>query len=90
MFKTGDVCYILENNMRPRQAKISAKQGEFYVIQLIGSCGAIRLRESRLFKTEDEALESIKQQSKIQPVDDLNDYGYIDVFKGKRKGSSPH
>lgn len=89
MFKAGDVCYILENNMHPRQAKVSARQGEFYVIQLIGSCGAIRLRESRLFKTPDDALNSIKQH-KVRQVYDTNTYGYIDVFEGRRKGSSPH
>lgn len=89
MYKTGDVCYILENNMYPKQAKICAKQGEFYVIQLVGSCGAIRLRESRIFKTEQDALDSIKnnKQLKDNPGDE---YGYVDVFYGQRKGKPPH
>ena len=50
-FKAGDICYILESNRRVRQAKVAGKSGEFYTIQLVGSCGAIRLKESRLFGT---------------------------------------
>lgn len=51
-FARGDVCYILENNMNVRAAKVINKQGKFYTIQLVGSCGAIRLSESRLFASE--------------------------------------
>lgn len=57
-FVRGDICYILENNMHPKAAKIISRQGNFYTIQLVGSCGAIRLKESRLFKTEEEAIQS--------------------------------
>ncbi|MBC5688151.1 hypothetical protein H8S37_04285 [Mediterraneibacter sp. NSJ-55] len=85
MFKKDDICYILENNMNVRKARVSARQGKFYVIQLVGSCGAIRLPESRLFKTEQEAWDSQKRE----PVHVSNDYGYIDVFNGKRTNRAP-
>ena len=42
-FVRGDTCYILENNMNVRAAKVINRQGKFYIIQLVGSCGAIRL-----------------------------------------------
>ena len=58
-FKAGDICYILESNRRVRQAKVAGKSGEFYTIQLVGSCGAIRLKESRLFGTEEDARKSM-------------------------------
>lgn len=88
-FARGDSCYILENNMNVRAAKVINKQGKFYVIQLVGSCGAIRLSESRLFKTEEDA-ENSKKKSRNKSVEVKNDFGYVDVFQGKRKGADPH
>ena len=88
-FVRGDACYILENNMNVRAAKVINKQGRFYVIQLVGSCGAIRLPESRLFKTEEAAENSKKTNRKIEESK-KNDYGFIDVFEGRRTGKSPH
>ena len=88
-FVRVDACYILENNMNVRAAKVINKQGRFYVIQLVGSCGAIRLPESRLFKTEEAAENSKKMNRKIEESK-KNDYGFIDVFEGRRTGKSPH
>ena len=88
-FVRGDACYILENTMNVRAAKVINKQGRFYVIQLVGSCGAIRLPESRLFLTEEEAENSKKINQKIEESK-KNDYGFIDVFEGRRSGKSPH
>lgn len=89
-FVRGDTCYILENNMNVRAAKVISKQGRFYVIQLVGSCGAIRLPESRLFETEEAAENSKKMSQKIEESKKANGFGYIDVFEGRRKGKSPH
>lgn len=89
-FVRGDSCYILENNMNVRAAKVINKQGRFYVIQLVGSCGAIRLPESRLFETEKAAENSKKMSQKIKESRKSNDYGFIDVFEGRRTGKSPH
>ena len=89
-FVRGDTCYILENNMKVRAAKVINKQGKFYIIHLVGSCGAIRLSESRLFHTEEEAESSKKINQKIEEVKKTNNYGFIDVFEGRRTGKSPH
>lgn len=89
-FVRGDVCYILENNMNVRSAKVIGRRSNYYVIQLVGSCGAIRLPESRLFKTEEEAENSKKINQKIEETKKANDYGFIDVFEGRRSGKSPH
>lgn len=86
-FKTGDICYILESNKRVRQAKVAGKSGEFYTIQLVGSCGAIRLKESRLFGTKEDARKSmygyVSNEAKRK-------YEYVDVFEGRRTNRSPH
>lgn len=88
-FVRGDTCYILENNMNVRAAKVINRQGRFYIIQLVGSCGAIRLPENRLFLTEEEAENSKKINQKIEESK-KNDYGFIDVFEGCRTDKSPH
>lgn len=88
-FVRGDACYILENNMNVRAAKVINRQGRFYIVQLVESCGAIRLPESRLFLTEEEAENSKKINQKIEESK-KNDYGFIDVFEGRRSGKSPH
>lgn len=89
-FTRGDICYILENNMNVRAAKVARRQGGFYIIQLVGSCGAIRLPESRLFATEADAENSRKVNQKVKELKKENDYGFIDVFEGRRSGKSPH
>ena len=89
-FVRGDTCYILENNMNVRVAKVISRRSNYYVIQLVGSCGAIRLPESRLFKTEKDAEDSKKINQKIEETKKENNYGFIDVFEGRRTGKSPH
>ena len=89
-FVRGDTCYILENNMNTRAAKVINKQGRFYIIQLVGSCGAIRLLESRLFETEEDAQRSRKVDKKIEAEIKEDNCGFVDVFGGHRKWKSPH
>ena len=89
-FVRGETCYILENNMNVRVAKVISRRSNYYVIQLVGSCGAIRPPESRLFKTEKDAEDSKKINQKIEETKKENNYGFIDVFEGRRTGKSPH
>ena len=85
MYKRGDIVYILENNMDVRQAKVVNRSRGFYTIQLIGLCGAIRLKESRLFNSEDAAMKSKKGYVKIEEK-----HGYVDPYEGKRTNKSPY
>ena len=89
-FVRGETCYILENNMNVRVAKVISRRSNYYVIQLVGSCGAIRLPESRLFKTEKDAEDSKKINQKIEETKKENNYEFIDVFDRRRTGKSPH
>ena len=61
MFNKDDVVFIIENNSVIRKAKVARKQGDKYIIQLIGSCGALTLAEDQLYATEDAAAEAIQQ-----------------------------
>lgn len=84
-FTRDEICYILENNEVATPAKVMRRQGNFYIIQLVGHSGAIRLPESRLFKSEEEALQSRKEEKKEETYP-----GYIDVFGDKRVNRNPH
>ena len=64
MYNKDDVIYILENNTTIRKGKIARKQGDNYIIQLIGSCGALTMPEDQLFESE-EAAEKSRQQIKL-------------------------
>ena len=91
MFQRNDVVYILENNMNTRQAKIINKQGKFYTIQLVGSCGAIRLPEGRLYESEEAAMKSKKGYYSVSNIEeDKTNISYIDPFEGKRTNKSPY
>lgn len=61
MFNKDDVVFIIENNSVIRKAKVARKQGDNYIIQLIGSCGALTLAEDQLYATKDAAAEAIQQ-----------------------------
>ena len=99
-FKRGDTCFILQNNYRAVQAKVVSKQGRFYIIQLIGTCGAIRLPEDRLFRTEEDAMASRKTtRAIVSPQISVTSYtnpsqtikmDIPDVFEGRRNNRSPH
>ena len=91
MFARGDKCYILENGRMIKEAKVVNKCGEFCTIQTVGSCGAIRLRESKLFHTKEEieAYIASKHRAISEPMHDFIDQ-YADPFLGRRVNRSPH
>ena len=89
-FLRGDTCYILESNMKVKAAKVINSQGDFYTIQLVGTCGAIRLKESRLFNTEQEAKESRKEKKQKVEAQTEDQYFYVDFFEGRRTNRTPY
>lgn len=59
-YKRGDTCYIMADGPKAIKVKIVSKQGNTYIVQLIGSCGALKLGEDRLFASAKEAEDSVK------------------------------
>lgn len=57
-YVSGDICYILENNKYATKVKVMGRQGNECIVQRIGACGALRFKDSELFKTEEAALDS--------------------------------
>lgn len=54
--KKGDLAYIVENHIRITPVKVVVASGGFCTVRFCNSdFSAIRVRDSRLFKTEEEA-----------------------------------
>lgn len=58
-FREGEHVYIVENNSHITPVQIIRKDGSFYTIQF-SNYARINLRESRLFRTKEEALKKIR------------------------------
>ena len=54
-FKAGETAFIVENNHRIRQVIIKSYSGGFYVVRFADKEAGIRLRENRLYPSEDAA-----------------------------------
>lgn len=61
-FKPGDTAYIVENTRFVRKGTIIKKLGELYVFRFSDSFGGIKVRESRLFQSKEEADASIRKR----------------------------
>lgn len=57
-FNPGDQVFIIESGSFVKKAKVLKSSGGFVTIQITESHGAIRVRESRLFLTEEEAIKN--------------------------------
>ncbi len=53
-FQEGDAAYIIENNLQVTPVLVVSRSGELYTVALSRQCW-IRVREGRLFRTEEEA-----------------------------------
>lgn len=57
-YNRGDECYIVENNRFVRRATVTQCSGGFCIIKF-DEGGGTRLRETKLFSTEEDARMSI-------------------------------
>lgn len=59
--KVGDIVYIVESNRYIRKVQIVRIIGDMYLIRFLDNGGGIQVRKNRLFKSEEEASESMKK-----------------------------
>ena len=59
-YQVGDIAYIVESNRFIREVKITKYIAGSYIIKFVDSGGGIRVHESRLFPTEEEARNNIR------------------------------
>lgn len=62
-FKVGDIAYLIESNRFIREGKIKQYYSGLYLFQFIEG-GAIRVKEYRLYASEEEAQSEIDNQKK--------------------------
>lgn len=62
MYKIGDTCYFLESNIHILEGTIRSCSGGKYVVQY-GSGKGIRLPESRLYRTREEAETAVPRKA---------------------------
>lgn len=83
-YLSGDTVYIVENASRVRAATVVRSSGGFCLLRLYGG-GGTRLRETRLFRTTEEAKESIHRlreaNREVSEPDDsdrnTDDFGWL-------------
>ena len=62
-YNPGDTAYIVESNRIIREVKVLKITGGFATLHLMDSDGGIKLRESRLFPTKEDAEESLPKKT---------------------------
>ena len=65
-YSVGDKAYITENNLKVRKVVVLRVSGEFCTLKFLDSYqGGLTLRESRLYKTQEEAEAVINKGKKV-------------------------
>lgn len=62
-YNPGDTAYIVESNRFIREVKVLKVAGGFATLCFMDRNGGIRLRESRLFPTKEDAEASIPKKT---------------------------
>jgi hypothetical protein len=63
-FQAGMTVFIIESNIHVREATIVKKAGTFYTIRF-ESGGGITVRESRLFRTKEDAEHHLSKKNTV-------------------------
>ena len=66
-FKEGQYVYIIENNRWVKKAQVLSYSGGFYTLSIEGT-HLTRLKEHRLFGSEDEANEAVPKPEPKKPA----------------------
>ncbi len=54
-YNINDTAFLIESNRIIREVKILKYAGGLYTVRFVDGAGGIKVRENRLFATEDEA-----------------------------------
>lgn len=61
-YNPGDTAYIVESNRIIREVKILKVTGGFATLRFMDSDGGVKLRESRVFPTKEDAEASLPKK----------------------------
>lgn len=62
----GDTCYIIEDG-EVRRGRVSAKKGNNYFVQFVGSCGALQVDSKDVYATPEEAQAALEREEYTRP-----------------------
>ena len=62
-YSTGDTAFIVESSRFIREVKVLKIAGGFATLRFVDSDGGIKLRESRLFPTKEDAEASLPKKT---------------------------
>lgn len=65
-FNLGDIVYLVESGRDIREVKIAKVAGGFYTVRFNNGAGGIKVRESRLFATREDAVNSVSKRLPAQ------------------------
>ena len=63
-YKAGDKAWIVESTIFVKEVEIVNIKGGFVTLKFKGTSGGIRVRESRLYKTKEEAEKVVEMNKK--------------------------
>ena len=63
-YKAGDKAWIVESTIFVKEVEIVNIRGGFVTLRFKGSSGGMRVRESRLYKTKEEAEKVVEMNKK--------------------------
>ena len=63
-YKAGDIAWIVESTIFVKEVEIVNIRGGFVTLRFKGSSGGMRVRESRLYKTKEEAEKIVEMNKK--------------------------
>lgn len=61
-FQKGSIAYIVESNRFIREVVILKVTGDFYIVRFTDAGGAIQVRGTRLFESQEDAKSSLPQK----------------------------
>ena len=66
-YKPGDTAYIVESGLFVREVAVVKVAGGFATLRFTDGPGGVRLRESRLFPTKEEAEAEMPRKPHMRP-----------------------
>ena len=61
-FEKGEKVYFIQSAIYIKEAQVINDAGDFVTVRLLETGGGFRARESRFFKTKEEAEQSIRRK----------------------------
>ena len=75
-YKKDSIAFIVESNRTVRKVVVVRVTGDFYIVKFKDNGGAIQIRGSRLFASEEDALASLPQKEQSTRTGYRSPYEY--------------